>query len=775
MSGVSSTPTFWDGLEDIVDVSFAFADFDQDAVCESVTSGHEEHQRCAGNGTESSSQFSAAIESAVTNKRGRESPTVEVKEKQEDHADASTPSPSKESIVDKAVRLIRPSDGEESAADKVAKRIKEELHAVEMTAEAKQLANPGWDVLNNSHHQALRRIIAQRSVFCEVATEADLDVPLLRKFISNENCQTVMLCYNQHCALDRRLSKRYSTLSDESDLVASRTVSTGDLVKFVASRLNRNHLYMHVLRTIIRSPVGVYGFKSLITETANRLHMFRSVANVDSSNNTVVGGDEVFFETLRANDRFCLLLMRCCKQLYFTPPTFIDMNLFCQYELCRQPSICPLFCMFCRKSNIGMDNRGNCDEFRDMEQQVSQLSTLLEKMRMELTLKQLGQRTLPPTTSAFLLATAAIAIRHDRVQTMCRDLAYQLHIYNHSTGIGLPFENQSTLKKMVRKYSEDVVAKSFVEFVSTQSLLETNPDKLEETQAQLEAFQVYVAKINMKSFVGFEPGSVDAMDLPITHKRYCTSCGTMRNKVIKKTLVTRPSSLLPEFEETKVCLGAGNTVYKECTDSSEREPVYHCARCSKFLVKQIWFPHLTELLTWSYLFELVGVPLPASHPCVTIEKRKQDDATEVKARPYRGLKELGKFNYEHQCYFVTHLILVASAYGTKRIVHPESFVEEIVFMSNAMADAIATEEVELVGEFCFCLKLLGAEEGNNMALYQGMLYLKKALAMLEKMRVWQQNVTDFEKRLHIIYCVIGGLLPINCDLPPCDADIWKEY
>lgn len=685
--------------------------------------------------------------------------------------------------------------------------------------------NPAYRGWNDSkQHKSIIDTRRLRTEFCAMDSASDNDLKLLMQQLLRSEWAFVMSNYDTRVNGGKRLSALYSSIPDEDQLLKRTELRNSMMPDFFKSRRNRHHWYMHVVRCIIRSEVGVVGLKRMLEISRDNLMRRRAdelfyqqqeeeaaaaigyrKTRASTSSSAVaafhheIGADEVFFEMLRTDKDIALIALRVMHQLYFTPPTFTDMHVYCGDPQCGKSTVCPVFCIGCRKMNVHISSDHHRVEFQDLNAEVKTLCDYF--IDLESMCNKLGstRNILAPSTTAFLFIRASVYVGCHELRQLCHSFASQLHLFNYAKGLGVPAGLQ---KKNVSTLSETIL-KSFVEYVLAQRAIDDNraTEYGNGLAFSIQDVRMQLIGIPMERMVGYEPGPVDNMSLPVCHKRYCPTCGVMKNRVVKTELSRLTSDKLPEFVESTIDLPVERSVYLKCTAPLDREPEYKCSRCRQPLVKQYWFRDLTELLVWAALFDEAGVPLPdrstvspqltaiavayQSHIPAIFNRQVFDSCKYYttkavaemvrRVRPYQTKQVLGKFNYCQQCYFVTHLVLVASKYGTLRIVHPESFVEEIVFMSNAMEQAIYDDDVELVGEFCFCLKLLGAEPSNNMALFCGMLYLKKTLHQLQDTVVWKSNANDLEKRAHVLWCLISGLMPLAINLPEYDSDVWKGF
>lgn len=145
-------------------------------------------------------------------------------------------------------------------------------------------------------------------------------------------------------------------------------------------------------------------------------------------------------------------------------------------------------------------------------------------------------------------------------------------------------------------------------------------------------------------------------------------------------------------------------------------------------------------------------------------------------RPYRPLEQLKQMLFVSQCYLVTHVVLLASKWGTLLLpdirsrftgdddptldisLQPEhDFVEQNMSVVCSMVD-----NVEVVGEFVACLFIFGRTATNCSAIRQGLDYiLKKAKCDWIRMT---QPASGFclRKRIHVAYCVaLASSFPVR--------------
>lgn len=103
-------------------------------------------------------------------------------------------------------------------------------------------------------------------------------------------------------------------------------------------------------------------------------------------------------------------------------------------------------------------------------------------------------------------------------------------------------------------------------------------------------------------------------------------------------------------------------------------------------------------------------------------------------------------------YLVTHVVYVKSAWGLQPPSEP--CLEEFTYITTNLPRALAHEDVELVGEFLHCLRVLGQLlDGKQQALVQ------RGRALLSRPHdgLWRSKRVSFYTKYHSAWCIAVGL------------------
>jgi len=618
----------------------------------------------------------------------------------------------------------------------------------------------GWNPSAVTFHAVIRESGTVATAIMNATGDADSDVAQVVRLFRDSGCTASLFKYDDQVLGRRRLSAKYASEADELEIRRRRSIDRLKLIAFYKSRSNRSHLYMQLIRSIIANGTGPDDLREKLARATERL-----ISN-GQEHPTM---EDVFFEMILMDGYVSCLFMRLARQLYFLPPSYTDIPLYCKNEECKQVVLCPLWCLHCGGKAVSVMNQAVIDNFTNGTEDIRHIQFAFDAIAATFGASAFNSRRGVFSTSAFLLSSAAISIGEPLMKASLKKLAKSLFSNNERRGLG----TLGVFKQRWTAASPDFVFKSYVEhIVSGTWLRELGYNSIKEHGSPCSNTKGRLAQVERREIFGFEPGSVSKLDVPVSCKRYCSTCGCMRNKVERRLVSDdgKTETMIVQLPPTK-------GPYLIMDELNMDETQFYCSKCKNPLEKQIWFKDFTNLLSWPFVFEKAGIPLTDNQP--HFNRRHITTKAVVflarKARPYQSLERLGRLNYYHQCYFVTHLVLVASEYGTRSIADRSAFIEEHSFMSNAMDYAIKTKDVELVGEFCFCLKILADHPGNNMALANGMTFLRKSLANMDEVEAWVRFADDLEKRIHILYCIITGLFMHRRDLPSHDISTWADF
>ncbi len=106
---------------------------------------------------------------------------------------------------------------------------------------------------------------------------------------------------------------------------------------------------------------------------------------------------------------------------------------------------------------------------------------------------------------------------------------------------------------------------------------------------------------------------------------------------------------------------------------------------------------LVDAVVWLYVFERAGLSAFREH------RPRVAEALAQRRAAYPAHK--GTRAWAWTCYLVTHVVYVRSGWGLEP---PQPCEPERAFILANMARALASGDLEIIGEFCHCLRILGA-------------------------------------------------------------------
>ncbi|MES1912725.1 MAG: hypothetical protein MHM6MM_004951 [Cercozoa sp. M6MM] len=208
-------------------------------------------------------------------------------------------------------------------------------------------------------------------------------------------------------------------------------------------------------------------------------------------------------------------------------------------------------------------------------------------------------------------------------------------------------------------------------------------------------------------------------------------------------------------------------VHRASHISASDQKAQECWRC---VSGHVDYDRATRALVWTSVLEDCDVRLRRGEGDVGDGPQQPVTLAEIAAqlpslRPYGNEALLDAGNFSHACYFITHLLFVASSDDSRswgaRSLDPADFVEELVFLLAHMRDVVRhKKDAELVGEFLQSLRLLGLDDSHPLQLL-GMNFL------LERERTLRgagqggmfvpSRSCSYYMRYHAVYCAVAGL------------------
>lgn len=113
-----------------------------------------------------------------------------------------------------------------------------------------------------------------------------------------------------------------------------------------------------------------------------------------------------------------------------------------------------------------------------------------------------------------------------------------------------------------------------------------------------------------------------------------------------------------------------------------------------------------------------------------------------------------------QGYWITHFIFIMSAWGRRPLLRT-LFGPESIFLLANLHLVMIKGDVELVGEFCHSLHILGFRTPQCPILQEGIEYLLSVEKKRGKHGTWMKRSQSVFKRYHAAYCALIGLAPLQ--------------
>lgn len=190
-----------------------------------------------------------------------------------------------------------------------------------------------------------------------------------------------------------------------------------------------------------------------------------------------------------------------------------------------------------------------------------------------------------------------------------------------------------------------------------------------------------------------------------------------------------------------------------------------CQNCNSTLESHTDYGALTDALVWAYLFEEVGMSLTCHNSTVHLVD-VMSLLPQVRCA-YKELPELGHDFFRLECYFVTHLIYVASDWG-RHSLRQDLFLEELIFLTRNLDEVVRNKDPELAGEFVQCLHILGVTKSNSLTAWNSiqcaMMFLMTVEESLGAKGTWVRNDLRIYDQYHASYCGALGLLAYRFQL-----------
>ena len=176
-----------------------------------------------------------------------------------------------------------------------------------------------------------------------------------------------------------------------------------------------------------------------------------------------------------------------------------------------------------------------------------------------------------------------------------------------------------------------------------------------------------------------------------------------------------------------------------------------CTKCKSKVSRIIDSECIVHSMVWSSILHDVGAD-PAQFKDYTASVL---DTVELipKLRPWADYSDIHFQGFLLQGYLITHFVFIMSNWGAYRL--PRALFEpEFSHITRNMYGAVANKHVDLVGEFIYTLRLLGAPD-NHPAIVEGTNFL------LDTQRTRRDDFYEhdepFHVRFHTAYCVLYGL------------------
>ena len=152
---------------------------------------------------------------------------------------------------------------------------------------------------------------------------------------------------------------------------------------------------------------------------------------------------------------------------------------------------------------------------------------------------------------------------------------------------------------------------------------------------------------------------------------------------------------------------------------------------------------LCDAMVWMSVFEHVGLSAFAS--------RRLGVQQMVLLHRQGYVEHQDQRQWEWTSYLVTHVVYILSDWGTRSA--QESCRGEVVYILDNLPRALAEEDLELVGEFLYCLRILNVPLG---AAQQALVLEARDLLMSPMDAIFKSTRVSFYKKYHTAWCVVVG-------------------
>lgn len=272
-------------------------------------------------------------------------------------------------------------------------------------------------------------------------------------------------------------------------------------------------------------------------------------------------------------------------------------------------------------------------------------------------------------------------------------------------------------------------------------------------------------------FFGYTPNQSND-GIFFMHQAYCAHCGYFMTDKDKGAVDARVQKLLnAHYSKVKAFTGvsaklvsatAGHTMvpcdpFESQLTSDLMKLMENCIQCRKPWEQCVpWYEGFTDALVWSDIAERSGLSIiTVDCEWLTVE-RLLKGVKRIRPYPYREPGAIKDSNFVQLCYLVTHIIFIATDWCEFTIASHQRqwFVYEYVFIRSMMNEMIKAEDVELVGEFCACLRLLGESPATCASLRAGVSFLWEFAT--DGRLIQFISTADTEKGLHGLFAWILG-------------------
>lgn len=229
--------------------------------------------------------------------------------------------------------------------------------------------------------------------------------------------------------------------------------------------------------------------------------------------------------------------------------------------------------------------------------------------------------------------------------------------------------------------------------------------------------------------------------------------------VVKKALRKRLKSieaheLIPDplaAEEFDEVTGLPLTEHLYCKPCGAFRAEDDCEVCGKPTAPIIDHDVINQAMGWCNMLHELGLDPIEFHDRELSISETMEMIPQL--RPWIDYKVLGFNGFLLQGYLITHFVFFISKWGSYRLPRAR-FQAEFDHIATNMYAAVENKHVDLVGEFIYTLRILGADDAHP-AIVQGTAFL------LETQRTSRDAFygieDDFHQRFHTAYCVLFGL------------------